>query len=90
MQTWADIVAVEAGEYYTLGLKRDGTVVATGDNDYGQCDVSSWSDIIDVSASICSTVGLKKNGTVVITKRNDWGEANVNEWSGIRTDNSLI
>ncbi|MEH6996676.1 chromosome condensation regulator, partial [Neobacillus drentensis] len=27
------------------GLKSDGTVVAVGDNEYGQCDVSDWSGI---------------------------------------------
>jgi len=25
-----------------VGLKSDGTVVAVGDNTYGQCDVSGW------------------------------------------------
>jgi alpha-tubulin suppressor-like RCC1 family protein len=33
---------VAAGEYYTLGLKSDGTVVAVGSNYYGQCDVGGW------------------------------------------------
>ena len=39
---WKDIIAVSAGSSHTVGLKKDGTVVATGDNDYGQCDVSIW------------------------------------------------
>lgn len=30
---------------YTLGLKSDGTVVAVGNNDFGQCDVSGWSGL---------------------------------------------
>ncbi len=42
---WTDIVSVSAGAYHTVGLKSDGTVVATGDNDDGQCDVSDWTDI---------------------------------------------
>jgi len=25
-----------------VGLKADGTVVAVGDNDFGQCNVSGW------------------------------------------------
>ena len=28
---------VAAGYYHTVGLKADGTVVAAGDNDYGDC-----------------------------------------------------
>ena len=36
---------ISAGALYTIGLKSDGTVVAVGDNAYGQNDVSSWTDI---------------------------------------------
>ena len=39
---WRDLVAVSAGREHTVGLRSDGTVVATGDNGYGQCDVSGW------------------------------------------------
>ena len=47
---WKDIVAVSAGEYYTVGLKKDGTVVATkllqdivkNNYFYEELDVSSW------------------------------------------------
>ena len=39
---WKDIIAVSAGEYYTVGMKSDGTVVATGENKLGQCEVSDW------------------------------------------------
>jgi uncharacterized repeat protein (TIGR02543 family) len=37
-----DIDKVAAGWYHTVGLKDDGTVVAVGLNDYGQCDVDDW------------------------------------------------
>lgn len=33
---------ISTGDYHTVGVKSDGTVVATGDNEYGQCDVSDW------------------------------------------------
>jgi len=36
---------VAAGSHHTVGLKSDGTAVAVGDNDYGQCDVENWSDM---------------------------------------------
>ena len=42
---WTDVVAVAAGWLYTLGLKADGTVVATGNDGYWQCTVSGWTDI---------------------------------------------
>ncbi|MEH7753854.1 RCC1 domain-containing protein, partial [Bacillus toyonensis] len=41
-----DIVAIAAGCAHTVGLKSDGTVVAVGNNEFGQCDVGSWSGIL--------------------------------------------
>ena len=43
--SWTDIVAVAAGSQHTVGLRSDGTVVATGWNYHGQCDVSNWKNI---------------------------------------------
>ena len=34
---------------YWIGLRSDGTVVATGDNVSGQCDVSAWSDMVAIT-----------------------------------------
>jgi alpha-tubulin suppressor-like RCC1 family protein len=36
---FTDIVAIAAGAYHTVGLKSDGTVVAAGYNNFGQCNV---------------------------------------------------
>ena len=38
VSAWTDIVAVSAGRIHTVGLKSDGTLVAVGENRYGQCD----------------------------------------------------
>jgi len=56
---------ISAGYDHTIALKKDGTVVATGSNKYGQCDVDDWSDIVQVSAGEYYSLGLKKDGTVV-------------------------
>ena len=42
MTDWQNIVAICAGYSHTVGLRADGTVVAVGDNRYGQCDVQGW------------------------------------------------
>ena len=34
-----------AGGLHTVGLRRDGTVIAAGNNGFGQCDVSGWTNI---------------------------------------------
>ena len=66
----------------SVGLKSDGTVVAVGDNDDGQCDVGSWKDIIQVAAGWHS-VGLKSDGTVVAVGDNDKGQCSVGLWKDI-------
>jgi len=30
LQSWTDIVAIEAGKHNTIGIKSDGAIVATG------------------------------------------------------------
>jgi hypothetical protein len=74
---------VSAGVYTTVGLKTDGTVVAVGLNDRGQCDVSTWTDIIQVSTSGYHTVGLYSNGTLVAVGDNSSNECDIDLWTGI-------
>ena len=64
-------------------MRSDGTVVATGDNSDGQCNVSSWSNIIMVGAGNGFTVGLKADGTVVATGWNDFGQCDISDWNNI-------
>ncbi|MGN1307620.1 MAG: TIR domain-containing protein [Faecousia sp.] len=74
----------------TVGLKSDGTVVAVGRNDDGQCDVSGWTDIIAVSAGIQHTVGLRSNGTVVAAGKDRYGHGlcDVSRWRDIVSVNA--
>lgn len=80
---WNDIIAISSGYGHTLGLKKDGSVVAAGYMDEPECDVSAWRDIVIVSAGWSHSVGLKKDGTVVATGANKDGECNVSNWSNI-------
>ena len=59
-----NIVAISAGNYHTVALKSDGTVVAVGLNFSSQCNVDDWFDVVAITAD-SHTVGLKSNGTVV-------------------------
>ena len=74
---------ISAGDNHTVGLKADGTVVAVGWNDDGQCDVFEWTDIVAISAGWDHTVGLKSDGTVVAVGWNDDGQCDVFEWTDI-------
>ena len=69
--------------FHTVGLRSDGTVIATRWNEYGQCGVDSWTDIVAVAAGGDHTVGLRSDGTVVATGDNDGGQCNVDSWTDI-------
>jgi len=76
-------VMVAAGGYHTVGLNSNGTVVAVGNNTYGQRNVGNWTDITQVAAGYLHTVGLNSNGTVVAVGENTYGERNVGNWTEI-------
>jgi hypothetical protein len=66
-----------------VGLKNDGTAVATGRNIEGQCNVLGWTDISLIVAGYAHTVGLKNDGHVVATGLNNNGQCNVFGWTNI-------
>lgn len=68
---------------HTVGLKRDGTVIAVGNNRYWQCEVGNWRDIVAIATGIQHTVGLKKDGTVVAVGWNGVGQCDVDDWRDI-------
>lgn len=75
VEAWTDIIAIaagggsgiSAGGGHTVGLKEDGSVVAAGDNTYGQCNVQDWEHIVAIAAGDWHTVGLREDGSVVAT-----------------------
>ncbi len=82
---WNDIAfreTISEGRH-TVGLKSDGTVLATGSNEYGECNVSNWNDIVAVSTSLGHTVGLKSDGTVLAIGDNYNGLLSLSEWENI-------
>ena len=52
---------------HVVVVKPDGTVLATGKNADGQCNVSNWRNIVAVACDYCGTVGLTAQGTVLYT-----------------------
>ena len=62
----------------TVAIKEDGTVVAWGWNEYGQCDVPvDLGSVKAISAGTYHTVALKEDGTVVAWGRNHYGICDV-------------
>ena len=72
-----------AEDDHIVALKEDGTAVAIGNNEYGQCDVADWTNLVAIDAGFLYTVGLKADGTVLAAGYNDDGRCNVSDWTGI-------
>ena len=74
------IQQVAAGQFYTLGVRSDGSVVAAGNHP----SVGGWSDIRKVAAGEGHAVGLRSDGTVVAVGLNSHRQCDVEGWSDIR------
>lgn len=61
---WKDIAAVACGKEHIVGLLQNGTVVACGKNDKGQCDVGKYSNVGMISASGECTALVFNDGTI--------------------------
>lgn len=68
---------------HSVGLRKDGTVVACGWNDFNQCNVDGWSDIVAIDAGLFHTLGLKKDGTVVGCGDNGDHQLDITGWTDI-------
>jgi alpha-tubulin suppressor-like RCC1 family protein len=68
-----NVMAVSAGAYHNLALKRDGTVVAWGDNRDGQSDPpADLNNVVSIAAGLRHNLALLANGTVVAWPTNDF------------------
>ena len=81
--TIAERETLALGTCHTVALKADGTVVAVGRNENGQCNVSNWDDIVAVSAGGDRTIGLRADGTVMAVGYNNHGQCNVSDWTNV-------
>jgi len=98
---WKDIVKITGLHDRFLGLKKDGTVISTGDIAIADRDSTGlWTDVKDISATADLLIGLKEDGTIISSQRNragvphDWTDiADVeagNSYSlGIRADGTV-
>ena len=87
---WTQIVDIRSGGDYTVGLRSDGTVVAAGDNTYGQCDVADWNGVVAIDTSDSYTVGLRYDGTVVAAGCLGWKGADVRPYVSDCTDIAAV
>ncbi len=74
---------VDVGFFHTLALKADGTVLACGDDSFGQCGVEKWQRVKAVCAGAYHSVALFADGTVAAVGRNDEGQCETADWRDI-------
>ena len=72
-----------AGRAHTLALKSDGTVLAAGNNNKKQCDVSKWRDVTKLAAGGDHSVALMRDARVTATGDDTYGQCSVSSWKNI-------
>jgi alpha-tubulin suppressor-like RCC1 family protein len=83
LRYWQDMAAIASGNQHTVGLKKDGTAVAAGNEAHGRLNVEEWSNLVNVAAGAEHTVGLRSDGTVVAVGNDQKGQLGVHHWEGI-------
>ena len=90
VQSWRGIKAVGAGEYHTVGLRNDGTVLGCGrmrngwDMTTGWLDIiKNWKDIVYIDSGTDHIVGIREGGSVVAFGNNYFGQCDVSEWRNV-------
>jgi hypothetical protein len=53
-----DFIDIAAGKNHNLALKSDGSIIAWGLNDDGQCDVPSGSGFVEITADYHHSVAI--------------------------------
>lgn len=95
---WRGITAIAAGDCHTVGLRADGTVIATGARyrDTGSrvrgvahlpranpCAVEDWTGVQTLVCAHHVTLGLCRDGTVRAAGSNQYGQCRTDGWHGV-------
>jgi len=72
-----DFIAVAAGRYHTVALRENGTLVAWGDNMYGQCNAPAGNEYTAIAAGGMNSMALRQNGSLVVWGDNSSGQCRV-------------
>ena len=68
-EEWKNIIAIAAGDWYTVALRKDGKVLITGENEPGtqyiDKEIYEWTQSQDIAAGYGQTLGITKDGNIV-------------------------
>lgn len=73
-----DIVAISGGDYHSLALRHDGTLIGWGYNGDGQASVpTNVLRFVTIASGAAHNLAIKENGAPVAWGRNDYGQLNI-------------
>jgi alpha-tubulin suppressor-like RCC1 family protein len=67
-----------------VGLRNDGTLIGTGNNDFGQLGFMGWMEVVQISAGVRHTAALRADGTCLAAGFNKNGECDIRHWRNIK------
>lgn len=82
---WKEIISIDS-DVHAVGLTGSGSVVATGGNERGQCDVYDWQNIVAIKTHGNLTFGICADGTVLCCGDSPAGKVDT---SGLRLFHDL-
>lgn len=85
---WSNLTSIATGGEHALsrhlvGLMANGSVVAVGSNDFGECNTSAWKNMVAIYTGENYTVGLRSDGSVAAVGDNQYGQCEVRTWRNI-------
>ena len=104
---WKDVIAISAGgggnaqgrnrdngHGHIAGLKKDGKIIAIGDDNRSQCSeaINDWKNVVRISAGDWYTVGVTESGGALITGENfpgsyyigrEYTKEDMREWTDV-------
>jgi prepilin-type N-terminal cleavage/methylation domain-containing protein len=79
-------IRLASGNYFTLGVKSDGSLIGWGANTYGElANKPTTSDFVSVAAATWHGLALRNNGTLI-----SWGEDMYQQVTSTPTDNGYV
>ena len=79
---WNEIIDIAAGNNFIIGLKRNSTLLATGEGLFFY-QLGSWKDICKIEAGGFHLLGLRNDGKVYAAGKNSIGQCSVDDWTDI-------
>ena len=81
VQSWQDVVAVAAGWRFSVGLRSDGTAIAT--ERMAHAGLHNWREVREITCGDWHVVARRSDGTACAAGSDTWGQCDVRDWTGL-------